>query len=162
MNFSIKELAAALKNSNKSAPGEDRINFEMIDHLSEKAKTYLLKLYNNLWKKGECIKEWKTATVIPIPKPGKDPGNITNYRPVSLTSCLCKTFEKMVNLRLTWVLKERKVITEMQFGSIKNRSTLDPITILEHHIRTGFKKKTPTLKTPFAVQLQCFQYLNCT
>ena len=124
INFTLEELAAALKTSNKSAPGEDRINFEMISHLSEKAKLYLLKLYNNLWNKGEFIKEWKTAMVVPLPKPGKDPGNISNYRPVSLTSCLCKTYEKMVNLRLTWVLRDQKVITQMQFGSIKNRSTL--------------------------------------
>ena len=90
--------------------------------------------------------------VAPIPKPGKDPGNVTNYRPISLTSCLCKTFEKMVNLRLTWVLKDNNIITEMQFGSIKDRSTLDPITILEHHIRTGFKKKIPTVAVFYDIE----------
>ena len=152
INFTPEELAAALKTSNKSAPGEDRINFEMIIHLAEKAKIYLLKLFNHLWNRGEFIKEWKTAMVIPLPKPGKDPGNISNYRPVSLTSCICKTFEKMVNMRLTWVLRDRKVISDMQFGSIKNRSTLDPITILEHHIRTGFKKHIPTVAVFYDIE----------
>ena len=150
--FTNEELNAALKASNNSAPGEDKINFEMIKHLSEKARTYLLKLYNSLWIKGEFINEWRTATVVPIPKPGKDPANVTNYRPVSLTSCICKTFEKMVNLRLTWVLRDNKIITEMQFGSIKDRSTLDPITILEHHIRTGFKKKIPTVAVFYDIE----------
>ena len=40
----------------------------------------------------------------------------------------------------------------MQFGSIKNRSTLDPITILEHHIRTGFKKKIPTVAVFYDIE----------
>ena len=29
--------------------------------------------------------------MIPIPKPGKDPTNPTNYRLIALTSCTCKT-----------------------------------------------------------------------
>ena len=58
----------------------------------------------------------------------------------------------MVNTRLTWVLRDQKIITEMQFGSIKNRSTLDPITILEHHIRTGFKKKIPTIAVFYDIE----------
>ena len=36
---------------------------------------------------------WRLATVIPIPKPGKDHAEPTNYRPIALTSCLCKTRE---------------------------------------------------------------------
>ena len=40
------------------------------------------------------------ATVIAIPKPGKDSKNPSNYHPISLTSCLCKTMEGMINTRL--------------------------------------------------------------
>ena len=38
--------------------------------------------------------DWTLATIIPIPKPGKDPGEPNNYRPIALTSCLCKTLER--------------------------------------------------------------------
>ncbi|GFO04503.1 hypothetical protein PoB_003100800 [Plakobranchus ocellatus] len=34
---------------------------------------------------------------VPIPKPGKDPSDPSNYRPIALTSCLFKTHERMVN-----------------------------------------------------------------
>ena len=145
INFDAEELTAALKSSNNSSPGEDKIDFPMITNLSKKAKVYLIKLYNHLWNKKKFISEWRNATIIPIPKPGKDPGNVANYRPISLTSCLCKTFEKMVNTRLTWYLRENKIISDLQFGSIKNRSTLDPLIKLEHHIRKGFNRKTPTV-----------------
>ncbi|GFU61598.1 reverse transcriptase domain-containing protein [Trichonephila clavipes] len=38
------------------------------------------------------------AIVIPILKPGKDPKNPLSYRPIPLTSCLCKTLERMASL----------------------------------------------------------------
>ena len=34
---------------------------------------------------------WRTSTVIPVPKPGKDKSDSSNYRPIALTSCICKT-----------------------------------------------------------------------
>ena len=36
--------------------------------------------------------------MIPIPKPGKDPTNPTNYYPIALTSYICKTMERERNV----------------------------------------------------------------
>ena len=38
--------------------------------------------------------------IIPIPKPNKDHNEATNYRPIALISCLCKTMKRMINDRL--------------------------------------------------------------
>ena len=81
---------------------------------------------------------WKTAIIIPVPKPGKvlsDPGS---YRPIVHTSCLCKTMERMVNSRLTWYLERHKVITEYQSGFRRHRSTVDNLVTLETSIRDAF------------------------
>ncbi|GFX94820.1 uncharacterized protein TNCV_2378931 [Trichonephila clavipes] len=43
---------------------------------------------------------WREAIVIPILKPGKEATDPLNYRPIALTSCFCKTFERMINTRL--------------------------------------------------------------
>ena len=51
------------------------------------------------------LEDWRFATVIPIPKPGKDHAEPTNYRPIALTNCLCKTMERMINKRLIWYLE---------------------------------------------------------
>ena len=150
--FHPYELQHALKNTKKTSPGKDKITFEMMQNLPEKAMTYLLQMYNQMWTNGTLPEEWGHAVVIPIPKPGKDPSNPTNYRPISLTSCVCKTMEKMVNTRLTWILKEKSVITPTQCGAEKGRSTLDSLTQLEEHIRRGFTEKKPTVAIFFDVQ----------
>ena len=104
--FVVEELEFALTNCTSSAPGIDRINFAMILNLAPSAKAWLLQYYNHLWTKHVFPKAWKHAIVIPIAKPGRDPSIASNYRPISLTSCLCKLMEKMVNYRLNYCLRK--------------------------------------------------------
>ena len=59
---------------------------------------------------------WRKATVILIPKPGKDPLNPNNYRPIALTICLCKIMKRMVKKRLVWYLKVNEILTKFQAG----------------------------------------------
>ena len=76
----------------------------------------LLDIFNDMWASGEIPECWKEANVIPIPKPGKDSKNPSNYRPMSLTSYLCKTMEKMINTRLVWFLEKNNILTKYQSG----------------------------------------------
>ena len=150
--FTEQEFEFALSTCGSTAPGKDNVNFEMISHLAPAAKVYLLQFYNHLWVKHLFPKEWKHAIVIPIEKPGKDPSNPNNYRPISLTSCLCKLLEKMVNYRLNWCLRKNKVLSSSQFGSQKERSTLDNLAHLEDHVRRGFERKQITIAILFDIQ----------
>ena len=54
--------------------------------------------------------------IIPIPKPGKNTSYPENYHPIALTSCLCKTLERMVNHRLVWYLETNNLISNKQCG----------------------------------------------
>ena len=101
----------------------------------------LLEIFNNIWKTGNIPKSWKEATVIPIPKPDKDHTDPTNYRPIALTSCICKTMERMINDRLTWFLEANNIITDYQSGFSRHRSTNDHLVRLETFIREAFVKK---------------------
>ena len=80
-------------------------------------------------------------TVIPLPKPGKDHSDPNNYRPIPLTSCVCKTFERMINDRLVWYLESNNILTDIQCGFRKRKSTLDHLMRLESFIRDAFLNK---------------------
>ena len=74
----------------------------MLKHLPTKSLQTLLNIFNDIWDTGKFPEIWELAIIIPIPKPGKDHAEPTNYRPIDLTSCLCKTLERMINTRLIW------------------------------------------------------------
>ena len=81
------------------------------------------------------------AIVIPIPKPGKDSTNPANYRPIALTSCICKTMERMVNDRLVWFLEKNQLIATDQSGFRKQIVTLDHLVRFETFIREASIEK---------------------
>ncbi|GIY96598.1 putative RNA-directed DNA polymerase from transposon X-element [Caerostris extrusa] len=88
-----------LKKSHLTSPGPDDIHQTLINHLNFKSLTLLLSLFNRIWTEGTFPTQWTRATILPILKPGKEPQEVTSYRPIALTSCLCKTMERMVNAK---------------------------------------------------------------
>ena len=84
---------------------------------------------------------WKLANVIPIPKPGKDHSEPSNYRPIALISCVCKTMERMINACLVWFLESNGFLSNIQCGFRQGRSTLDHLVRFETFIRNAFAKK---------------------
>ena len=48
----------------------------------------------------------------------------SNYRPVSITSILCRTLEKIIRDSMASFLMENYLISNYQFGFIKGRSTI--------------------------------------
>ena len=102
----MAELKSAIKQcKHKTSPGGDTIHYEMIKVLPSECLNVLLKLYNNIYLTGRLPTEWKHAIVLPIAKPDKDASSASSYRPISLTSCICKIMEKLVNNHLVWFLE---------------------------------------------------------
>ena len=113
----------------------------MLKHLPENSLETLLNIFNYIWTTGKFPEDWTLATIIPISKPGKDPAEPNNYRLIALTSCLCKTLERMINKRLTWFLESNNHISRFQSGFRSDRSTTDNLVRLETFIRDAFIKK---------------------
>ena len=129
---------------NKS-PGEDKLPYEMLRNLSKPALKVLLDIYNCTWESGTLPGDWKHAIVAPFIKPGKDPSKPEAYRPIALTSSLCKTMERMVTNRFQWFLERRELITKNQAGFRKNRSTVDQIIRMQDKISKSLKGKEHVL-----------------
>ena len=144
--FSLDELKQAIKNcKNKTSPGSDTIHYEMIKKLPSECLDVILKLYNQIYAGGVIPKSWKHAIIVPIRKADKNPENPDSYRPISLTSCLCKVMEKLVNNRLVWYLESKNLLNNAQTGFRQSRSTIDQITKLQDRIYKYNKNKGVTV-----------------
>ncbi|GFX38829.1 probable RNA-directed DNA polymerase from transposon X-element [Trichonephila clavipes] len=124
-DFTLTELKQALLQAHNTSPGPDGITYTMLRHLHPNSLANILFLFNRVWQEHCFPSSWREAIVIPILKPGKVATDPLSYRPIALTSCFCKTFERMVNTRLVYVLEKEKCISPMQSGFRKGRSTLD-------------------------------------
>jgi len=150
--FTMTEFKAALKQCKNTSPGPDEIHYEMIRHAHETTIAAILQLFNKIWIEAVIPQPWKAAIVIPIKKEGKDGQNPENYRPISLTSCLCKLMERMASKRLTWYLEKEECINPKQFGFRKYQSTADPLLMVEHDIAQAFNRKRNILAVSFDLE----------
>ncbi|GFW16058.1 probable RNA-directed DNA polymerase from transposon X-element [Trichonephila clavipes] len=146
------ELKRALSSAHNTSPGPDGISYVLLRHLSADSLVSLLYLFNRIWREQVYPTQWQEAIVIPILKPGKDPKNPLSYRPIALTSCLCKTLERMVNARLVFQLEKHKCIPLFQSGFRKGRSTLDNIITLENKIRNAFVRRNHLVSIFFDIE----------
>ena len=104
--FNARELEDALKAlKDKKSPGPNKITNEMLKHMGPKAKSKLIGLYNNSRKEGIVSQNWRQAVMVPIYKKDKDRSKTTSYRPISLTSCVGKLMERLMNSRRVWHLE---------------------------------------------------------
>lgn len=112
----------------------------------------LLEVYNKVWREGKLPNAWKEAIVIPIRKPGKEPTKPTSYRPISLTSNLCKIMERTITDRLTYELEKRGVLADCQSGYRKGRSTIDSVIRMETEIRKAQVNKETVVAVFFDIE----------
>ena len=74
-------------------------------------------------KEGVVLFEWKEANIIPLFKKGSR-NKSENYRPVSLTSVICKLLERLIKDHMVDFLVKHKLLNSSQHGFLKARSCL--------------------------------------
>lgn len=85
----------------------------------------ILHLFNKVWEVGKLPSSWKHGVVVPVAKPEKDHSKAVNYRPIALTSNLCKIMERMVIARINDTIEKKNLLCPHQSGFRKGRSTMD-------------------------------------
>ena len=93
-NFSTEEVQEKLQHLNKST-GPYMLHPRILRALEDKLARPLTQIFNNSVETGIIPEDWKSANVTEIHKKGirQEPGN---YRPISLTSVVYKTMERLV------------------------------------------------------------------
>lgn len=125
-NFSVfptdvYEAISNLKNSTSRSP--DSIPAIFLKKAMQPLLKPLSMLYNISLSQSKVPQLWKRALVIPIHKKGLH-NLTTNYRPISLTSNICRVLERIIHKKLSSHLLKNNLITDAQHGFIHHRSTL--------------------------------------
>ena len=119
------EVVASKTNNMKEnkSPGEDGLSPKILKESVEQISKPLAHVFNMSLQEGIVPVEWKEANIIPLLKKGSRNKSV-NYRPVSLTSVICKLLETIIRDHMMDFLVKHKLINTSQHGFLKARSCL--------------------------------------
>ena len=123
-----KEVLKVLRNLDVSkASGPDGIPAIVLRNCAPELSPVLTSLFRLSLHMGAVPKGWKLANIQPVPKKGSraDPAN---YRPIAVTSILCKVMERVLIHRLLAYLERNDLLSDQQYGFPK------PLRNMEKHL----------------------------
>ena len=150
--FPAEFHAAASNLSSATATGSDKVAYPVPKHLPRSGMDLLLYIFNLFWSLHSFPSIW-TSSIIPIHKMGKPLHSPASFRPISLTSCVSKLFERITLSRLLFFLESYFILSPRQAGFRPGRSSLDQILFLSQSISDGFNKPRLGSRNPRYYQL---------
>lgn len=134
------EIIDVIKNcKNSRSEGMDHLSNYLLKQIASNIVIPLQYIFNLSFNTGHFPISLKTSKVIPLFKSG-DKKLVTNYRPISLVSCLSKIMEKLILSRLIKFLENNHVLVPNQYGFRSKSSTefaiVDVINFLSKNIES--------------------------
>ena len=114
--------AACMSLRNTGALGTDQIPTIIIKQLAWELAPYLTYLINQTFRTGIFPDRWRQGIITPIHKGGSKSIK-TNYRPVTITCSLSKTWERIVNNQMTSYFRTHRIIDGSQHSYQVNKGT---------------------------------------
>ena len=128
----LKKASGILKPG--KALGIDNISNEMIQSLLECHPEIILLLFNSIIESNEIIPELVIGAIVPMHKKGLK-SEPSNYRGVTLMSCLGKLFISILNHRLLQFTIQKQILSDSQLGFLVGNRTSDAHIIINNMIR---------------------------
>ena len=139
--FSGRGFSAALSSCNvRFASSFDGVGYGALLGLSERSKEFLLSLFNRMFSVSRFPPSGGDTLVSFVPKAGTE-----KFRPISLTSTFCKTFERLMQKRLDFLAESNSRIPRSQFGFRRGRSSMDCVSCVVTDILQGIVQSEGTL-----------------
>jgi endonuclease/exonuclease/phosphatase family metal-dependent hydrolase len=136
--FVLEEVRAAVfANPISDSIDSDNINVRHLRHLPPEGMEALRDLFQTSLDQGELPKMWKRSTCFALLKKEKPADTAGSYRPVSLTSCLCRSMERI----LQWRLAKPLCHNAAQYGFRKGGSSVLPVAHFSLAAMDGFRQK---------------------
>ncbi|KAH8604097.1 hypothetical protein ERJ75_001746500 [Trypanosoma vivax] len=119
-------LGVALRElSSGTAPGTDEIHCEELKQLGRASRRHILRLFNYSLRAGKVPAKWRQGIIVPLLKPNKPANSMASFRPVTLTSTLCKLMERIVARGVRDWIEDN--LQPQRAGFRPARSTLDTL-----------------------------------
>ena len=99
----------------------DGIPAILLAETAEELTVLVTIIFRKSLEEGHMPNDWRKASITPIFKKGNR-SSPNNYRPVSLTSILCKVMETLVKKKILEHLQENDLICKEQHGFTPGRS----------------------------------------
>jgi len=117
----VMEKLATLKIDKSQGP--DGLHPRLLQELANIIAKPITLLFKKSLSEGLLPSDWKQAEVSPIYKKG--PKKLAaNYRPISLTSVLCKVLESFLREAIVDHINTDELLSNKQYGFVKGRSTV--------------------------------------
>ena len=133
-NICPSEVQRVLRSlPNKTSCGSEKISYRMMKEAGQGLVGPLVSLFNASLRLRQVPDEWRKAIIKPILKGGKkDLRDPSSCRPISLTSCVARTMEKLLDARIFEHLKQNLLLYQHQSGLQQNHSTVTQLCFLVH------------------------------
>ncbi|MCG7878314.1 MAG: reverse transcriptase family protein, partial [Candidatus Thiodiazotropha endolucinida] len=119
------------------AAGPDQLKPLVLQRLRDVIAPILQVIFQKSLDTGRVPKDWTTAYVCPLFKKG-DTSLASNYRPISLTSILCKVLEHIVTTNVVSHMDQHNLLYDLQHGFRTKRSCeTQLVTLIEDLMRNS-------------------------
>ena len=109
----IKSLQAL---PNKISYGPDSIPSLLLENSSDAIFLPLSIIFQKSFNLGKLLCLWKIANIIPIYEGSGNKFTVDSYRPISLTSNICKVMESIIFYKICNYFSLRNLLTAAQHG----------------------------------------------
>jgi hypothetical protein len=120
------------------ASGPDGVSNRLLKETSLAISEPLSILFNKSFELGKVPKIWKEANLSPIFRKD-DKSLVSNYRPISLLSCIGKVQERIVYMHLYKYLKDSKLLTWKNSGFKELDSAINQLLFITDKIHKALE-----------------------
>ena len=136
-------LSAINKIKPKSSKTPDDIPPIFLKKVGPFIITPLMLLFQASLTSGYIPNEWRTALVNPVHKKGSK-NDALNFRPISLTSSICRLLESVIKTKILKHLYDNNLISAKQHGFLPGRSISSQLLTYLNPVINDFDKKIDT------------------
>ena len=124
ISFTTDDVISAIKEIGEfSASAEEDIPSRILKNCAAELCYPIMLIWHSSMNSGHIAPAFKKQIITPVFKKGSR-AKAANYRPISLTSHIIKTFERIIRTRIVKHLEENNLLCKNQHGFLKGRSCL--------------------------------------